>query len=314
MARAHGIDISHSQEFFKPEVNRDDIQFIIIRVANGIKKDRKFDQFVKEIAEVPIRGAYHYFRSEHSPANKKKVFPWKDQADLFLDCVRGKGFHFFVLDFEQNEIASVGEVDNIIDDEFAKGAQNWLNYVAEKTGKPTVIYTNLAWYQPWMNKWPLWTAQWAGLSRDKEPALQKGATEWKFWQYEVTKKGREYGITDHPDNKHVDLNVYNGTLEDLRRWLKLDVEEPPARPVEDIDDRGFTWKEMFIIVRDVAETYGERWDLWLQEAEATAFIDKPELLDEPYEGRAVKRWLLTDSKDSEARRAEILKRLKEAGK
>ena len=72
----------------------------------------------------------------------------------------------------------------------------------------------------------------------------------------------------------------------------------------------YTWKEMFVIVRDVAESHGERWDLWLQEAEATAFIDKPELLDEPYEGQAVERWLLTDSKDSEARRTEILKRLR----
>ena len=317
MARAHGIDISHSQEFFRAEVNRDDIQFIIIRVANGVKKDRKFDQFVKEIADVPVRGAYHYFRSKHSPANRTKVFPWKDQADLFLKCVEGKGFHFYVLDFEQNMIASVGELDNIIDDDFAQGAQKWMDYVAEKSGKPMVIYTNLKWYQPWMNKWPLWTAQWAGLSRDAEPALPDGVTEWKFWQYAVPLKGREYGITDHPDNKEVDLDVYNGTLEDLRRWLKLDEEVPIDQAVENEEeeknmgnDGSYTWKEFFNIVRKVAEAHGESWSLWFQEVNETDFIDKPELFDEPYGGKAVEEWPLSDSKDSDARRAEILERLR----
>ena len=73
--------------------------------------------FVKCIAEVPIWGAYHYFRSEHSPANLEKVFPWKKQAELFLDCVRDKGFHFFALDFERALI--LGKPDNVKSQKFA---------------------------------------------------------------------------------------------------------------------------------------------------------------------------------------------------
>lgn len=42
--------------------------------------------------KIPIRGAYHYYSSG---------VPWKAQADLFLATTKGKGFHFYCVDYER---------------------------------------------------------------------------------------------------------------------------------------------------------------------------------------------------------------------
>ncbi len=336
MARAHGIDISYSQEFFDVDANRADIQFIIIRVSNGVKKDSKFDQFVEDIADVPIRGAYHYFRSERSPAKSYPEpadqiwFPWKDQAKLFLECVQGKGFHFYALDYERNSIPmdskrTVFRLDNIVDDSFAENAQAWMRYVAKETGKPVLIYTNAGLYQPWMNEWPLWIAQWpAKPNRDKKPDLsQIAAADWKFWQYWAEKppnrKAKEYGVSDDPQ-KNVDLNVFNGTLEEMRQWLKRDTVEEPTKPdkptespAEDTDVpediKIITWNDVRSAARKVARRRDAVASTWFREAGIRDEMKDKSRRKKPYDGKPIKEWQVSPSEDRDEILAEILKQL-----
>ena len=57
--------------------------------------------------------------------------------------------------------------------------------------------------------------------------------EWVFWQYTETADEKPYGITSGA--RGLDLNVYNGTLEELRSLADLD---KPAPPVIDWDHYG----------------------------------------------------------------------------
>lgn len=222
MERAHGIDISKWQVSFDPTVNPDDIHFVVMRAGYGIFPDPIFDKLHDSIQPIEVRGIYHYFRSE---------WDWKSQADFFLTLVENKGFHFYALDIETG--------DNVRSRTFAQGAEQWLKYVAEKSGKPVILYTNPAvyngWLKPygnWMTQYPLWLAQyWLQPDRNKKPGLPTGVTDWKIWQYSADGnfKGKEYGV----GSRHIDLDVFNGTVEELHQWVGLDtaaVTTPAATP------------------------------------------------------------------------------------
>ena len=325
MKRAHGIDISQHQGSFDPTINPQDIQFVVVRAGNGTTKDRCFDEFVEAISPIPVRGAYHYFRSESSPVNPSKKFPWEEQARLFLEWTNGKGFHFFVLDFEQAFIQGVP--DNQKSAQFAADAQRWMQYVADKSEKPVLLYTNpdkyLNWLKPygnWMQNWPLWLAQYHKKpSRSRDPWLPPSVTEWKFWQYSAdippNNKGQAYGV----QSQNIDLNVYNGTVADLHAWLGLtttavSIDPKPNGHTKKIPypPSQYSWKDMLIAIKSVAENHGERYAIWLQEAPAMAVIDNPEIANEPYAGPAIENWPLTTTNPTtnrEAIRAEIIAQL-----
>lgn len=332
MKRAHGIDISHHQTVFDVNANREDIQFIIIRASNGTVKDKRFDQFVVDIAEVPVRGAYHYFRSEHSPVNPSKTYRWQDQADFFLKCVNDRGFHFFALDIEQAFIQGVP--DNERSPEFAADAEKWMRYVEKKTGKPVLLYTNPDkyehWLMPfgdWMEEWPLWIAQyWDPPRRNKRPSLPKGVTEWRFYQYSADTppngRGKEFGV----DTKNVDLNVFNGTVEDLRLWLGLDVDMglnlPPEFPFGTTEfDEGmfsfaletYTWRDVLVAARAVSAKHGVSYVPWLKEAGILDEAKDKNRRGERYDGKPIDEWPLTSVKDPAKVRDEIFDQLGQSG-
>ncbi len=210
MSRAHGIDISKYQTAFDASVNPEDIHFVVVRATYGIFTDRLYDELVEQIQPVPVRGAYHYFRSN---------LHWQQQADHFLSVVKDKRFHFYALDIENAYNEPSGK--------FARGAESWLKYVAEKTGQPVVLYTNptiyKTWLKPygdWMTNWPLWLAQYYfEPDRNKQPALPEGVTDWIMWQYSAdgNNMGSAYGV----QSRHIDLDVFNGTVEDLHKWAAV---------------------------------------------------------------------------------------------
>ncbi len=217
MARAHGIDISKWQTSFDASVNPADIQFVIMRASVGMMKDSSFDEMVKSIRPIPVRGAYHYFRSE---------WGWQEQAAHFLSLVKNQNFHFFALDIES--------ADNQPSAQFCRDAKRWIDHVAQQTGKRVLLYTNLViyntWLTPhgnWMKDYPLWIAQyWFEPDRNKKPALPDGVTEWTFWQYSAdgNNMGAAYGV----GSKHLDLDVYNGSVEDLQKWAGVKKAAKPA--------------------------------------------------------------------------------------
>jgi GH25 family lysozyme M1 (1,4-beta-N-acetylmuramidase) len=219
MARAHGIDISKWQTSFDAAKNPNDIQFVVMRASVGIMTDSRFDEMYNSIQPIPVRAAYHYFRSE---------WGWQEQAAHFLSLVKDRNFHFFALDLES--------ADNKRSAQFCRDAKRWIDHVAQQTGKRVLLYTNLViyntWLKPhgdWMKDYPLWIAQyWFEPDRNKKPALPDGVTEWTFWQYSAdgNNMGAAYGV----GSKHLDLDVFNGPVEDLYKWASVKKAAKPAGP------------------------------------------------------------------------------------
>lgn len=229
--RAQLIDLSKWNQGFDPGAVASEegvvLDGAILRAGYGLMPDPLFAALVQAARPLPVRAAYHYFSSGS---------PWEAQAQFFLRQVAGKQLHFFVLDFES--------AYNSKSSGFALGAQKWLEFVADRTGRRVVLYTNpsiyhewLSPYGDWMADWPLWIAQYPYPSWNEyldrirtqttiQPWLPKGRKVWKLWQYSAdgNAKGAEFGVK----SRHVDLNVFNGTLAELKIWAAVDQDEHSA--------------------------------------------------------------------------------------
>ena len=231
MIRATGIDISYYDLSFDSAIASRKIDFVIQRVSLGLRsgkiiKDTALETLYQGARKIGIVGAYHYL-SSHSG--------WKSQADFFLSIVQDLDYQFYALDFEG--------AYNTMGDDFAAAAQNWTTYVALKSKKKVVLYTNPSHYDAdlypygdWMQLYPLWIAQyWKDPSPDRTPALPKKRKkgDWSIWQYaseiNFPGHGKEYGC----GGNSVDLNVFNGTVEDMHAWLQFYTPPPPPPPNTD---------------------------------------------------------------------------------
>lgn len=170
-------------------------------------------------------------------------------------------YHFFVPDMDPLKQAAAylkalgsdpGDLPPVLDVEakttnpaqLAKDAEKWLAEVEKQLGKRAVVYT-AAWYwnstmliggkyPAWASERPLWVAAYPvkdgmpsleQIAQGKyKPLLPKGWDKCAFWQY--SERGRVDGVAN-PDGKpaNVDLNVFEGTLDDLGKFAALD----PAR-------------------------------------------------------------------------------------
>ena len=208
--RARGIDISHYQQSFTFKNN---IDFIVIKATEGIGKDDKFEELMESAKDVPIKGAYHYFRTEVSPIL---------QAENFLTCADNKCLRFLVVDYEAK--------NNVLDMAGAASLLDMMEYLVANQTVPVILYTSPYIYRDNLRIWyeefdafPLWLARWSGDSETGDPTQGILERDWQFWQYSADGNlmGEEYGV----ESRDVDLDVFNGTFEDLQEWLGTD--EPP---------------------------------------------------------------------------------------
>jgi GH25 family lysozyme M1 (1,4-beta-N-acetylmuramidase) len=219
--RAHGVNLSFRDVSFDPAKATGQIDFAIIKASEGTARDPKFAEIWVGVQKVPIRGAYHFLRSQ---------LDWKAQADFFLSVISSCDLQIYSLDFESkyNEMSA----------KFADMAHKWSDYITQKTGKLVLLYTNPSHYDAdlfpygdWMRDYPLWIAQYwmNNPNPDKDPKLplNRKSGEWAIYQYasEINFAGhaKEYGT---PVNS-INLNVFNGTVADMRAWLQLDAPPPP---------------------------------------------------------------------------------------
>jgi GH25 family lysozyme M1 (1,4-beta-N-acetylmuramidase) len=308
--RAQGIDISHNQERYDPSAKKHD--FVFLRASYNLKKDRKIEQHAASIANVPVKGAYHYYRSDK--ASSDPLF-WQEQADFFLEVVKDLNFDIFVLDFERKY--------NTPSMRFGAGAKQWIDYVGEQTGKKVLLYSNPSSYQEyllpygqhWMNDYPFWCAQYPFYGwNDKltnvfsihggwNPRLPAGHQEWKFWQFSAdgNQRGPENGIPRmpwHGGNPAVDLDVFNGTLKELLDWLNLEapevvIEGPAELPVEQPVEvepvnptyPGISNQDMINLILEAAQRAGKHyWDHWIKNARLEFLAIPEENRMKPYTG------------------------------
>ena len=202
----HGIDISHYQGKIDWELlthNREakfPIHFIFLKATEG--GDHGDDTFTQNFGQARkygfIRGAYHYFIPK-TDARK--------QADFFIRTVQlARGDLPPVLDVETTGKQSPQELKTAV--------KTWLDRVEAHYGVKPILYTSYKFKKRYLsdsifNAYPYWIAHYYVDSVRYEG-------KWHFWQH--TDVGTVPGIEEE-----VDLNVFNGTMEEL---LELTLKTP----------------------------------------------------------------------------------------
>lgn len=214
--RAVGIDVSKHQGIFDPVHSVGQIDFVFQRASWALTKDERFKIIWQGVQQFDRRGAYHYYSSG---------VPWKDQAELFLSITAGKDFKALAVDYE------VGY--NNLNERTALELGKFLNYlIARRPGRKILVYSNsyamrdliipyvdISHVDWWASYYPLFPNP-----QTWQPKKLVGLNRpWKFGQYSKKGKGSNYGCAE----QYVDLDVFNGTIEELNTYFGAEVPVPP---------------------------------------------------------------------------------------
>lgn len=237
--RAQGIDGARYWGSFKPELAKKPVDFIIIKATEGTSYiDTALQVNWEGAKQIPVRGMYHYQRHGMS---------WLSQAEFFLRTVAPYDIQLLALDVEEKnneEVFAVGATkaaDQFFSDTY-RIIELWR--YREPTSK-VLLYTSLNIYQNYLApaikrvyglhgvQWledtvELWLAVYNGQGVDGNPTQPSNrTTPWRIWQYSSNGRKEDYGTQGD-----VDLNVFNGTKEELYHWVgnasPPPVIEPPA--------------------------------------------------------------------------------------
>lgn len=233
-----GIDVSKWQGRMDWGVAEPKIHFAYIKASQG--RDVADPAFIENwlgagVHGIP-RGAYHYFVPRRSPVNDPKL-----QASFFASQLDGDfGQLPPMLDCETDP-------DGLSIQEMVERIYKFLNEFKNLTGLECGVYTRSGWWDPQVTNGeksatdfphisgdgirPLWVAQYNSViqfpSVPWDWERRYGQTCWTFWQWSAdgNLKGPEYGA----QSKSIDLNRFNGSLEEFNKRFDLDLDpgEPP---------------------------------------------------------------------------------------
>ncbi len=185
------------------QMQGDDIDFAFAKATEGTTfVDPQFATNWAGMQDAGVvRGAYHYFHPELDP---------DDQAAFVVSTVGPLAATDFpiVLDLEING----GETEDVV----VANALTFLNDVETATGRTPIIYTSnrvittVSGGSPNFAHYPLWDAQY-GVPCPDIPAPW---TTWNIWQTDGTAS-----VDGVPDGDTVDLDTFNGTLDDLHAFI-----------------------------------------------------------------------------------------------
>jgi lysozyme len=241
-----GVDVSRYQALVDwGLLTSKGVQFAIIKATQGnYSTDPKLVEYATEAqAAGMIIGAYHW--CDPTVAADK-------QAQYFLDSIQGLDVDFVALDVEQqwadwNEWKN-RQVTNLLSPQKIDDTARQIITIWETTlKKPVVVYTRTSFIEEfakpmedWLPKYPLWLAYYpykAGVvstswdifeseykPQIKGPALPSGCTQWTFWQF----TGGKF-ILPGVDTA-VDVNYFNGNLNDLQKFVGIPVATAPVAP------------------------------------------------------------------------------------
>lgn len=215
--------------------------FTFIKVSQGLRVDPLFEVQWKAARGHVIRGAYHFFEPSQDP---------RVSALKTIEYLKGDlGEIPLVLDLERDE-----DMPNVLD-----RVKSWLSWYEARTSVRPIIYSSPSFLHqvkassyPFLASYKLWLAEWPfdgmldRVAREKRIAdVVSGAVTLKwpsppvpfkkvtFHQWTAQgKPGQVPGYTGGDAKKEVDLNFYNGTLEELRDEFGVSTETPTDPPVE----------------------------------------------------------------------------------
>ena len=198
----HGIDVSKYQSVINwkevKNMNADGIEigFAFIKATEGVGNvDNQFRRnWLKAEEQNICKGAYHFFIAGKNG---------RRQAANFIEIVNlKKGDLPPVIDIEK----SFGVPSN----EIKKEVIEWLNIVEKYYGVKPIIYTNIDFYNRYLQSsfddYPIWIAHYL------QPVKPRIDHKWAFWQH--SESGRVNGI-----NAPVDFNVFSGDSSDFKDLL-----------------------------------------------------------------------------------------------
>ena len=282
--QATGIDVSHyKKQIDWKKVGESGVQFAIIKATEADSfVDPRFDyNWTRTRRQGIIRGAYHFFRPLADPIK---------QANNFIK-IAGRTLHRTdlppVLDIESYPDFIGREWKQISLNERLRRIQIWLQTVETATGRIPIIYTE---YYSWRDfigntekfvRNPLWIANYR-VEQPKVPANNWGGRGWTLWQ--TTEKGIVPGIRD--EAPCVDMDVFRGSMEDLRTWLKIEAPRAPAPEVTNGD--------MMAALVDAADLMGISSDDFVNRACLRYLVDPIGNSLRPYDGPAVQDLSITD--------------------
>jgi GH25 family lysozyme M1 (1,4-beta-N-acetylmuramidase) len=195
-----GIDVSYAQgniDFSK--INKNQVQFVIIRSSFGWEADQKDNQFERNYSGfkklgIPV-GAYHYSYAKTKEQAVKEV-------KYCLECIKGKSFELPVfIDMEEQICAAAGR-------RACTDVAKTFIETMEKSGYRSGIYINPNWLENYLYKDELigkvniWLAQW----ESSEPYCNC-----MLWQYNVGKAGSIKGISGDIDLDYCMTEIKSST-------------------------------------------------------------------------------------------------------
>ncbi len=232
MTTVPGIDVSYWQTGIDwPKVRSTGQRFTFVKTTEGEGYvDPTFDSNWRGSKQAGLlRGAYCFFHPGQDP---------KKQADRFVGVLKASndaGELPCVLDLEV--------ADGVARDRVIANAKAWLDCVEQTFGRKPMIYSGVSFLETSFSDAsggpPAWTqdyALWLGwfpshYTPGMTPLMPRGWPKWTFWQYHD--KATLNGI-----DTAVNLDVFNGTLDDLNRFAAVPVS--PSGPTTHIVVAGET--------------------------------------------------------------------------
>ena len=225
MATVPGIDVSYWNAGIDwPKVRATGQRFVFVKASEAdYYRDSTFDDnWLGAKSAGLLRGAYHFFRCNVDA---------KRQADSFINYVKS-----FNDDGELPPVLDLETNDGQKKEKIILAVKTWIDRVETAFGRKPIIYSGQYFLQDflseagggppaWSKDYSLWLAQYPNnYIEGSQPYLPRGWFKWTFWQY--SEKGRVNGI-----NANVDLNVFNGALEELYKFANPKIVlEPQATP------------------------------------------------------------------------------------
>ena len=205
-----GIDVSHYQGLVNwKRVKEAGYSFAIAKATGGTRfVDSQFHNNWQGMREAGlVRGAYHFFHADEDPIA---------QAEHFIQTVST------LRPGDLPPIVDIEVTENIPTPTIVARALVWIKYVEEKLGKKPMVYSSLSFYNRYLAtdfiNYHFWVAEYS--NRIEEPRVDRS---WEMWQH--SQSGSVPGI-----NGDVDLNFFNGTMVQLRAFLRDSSTQPAVTP------------------------------------------------------------------------------------
>lgn len=221
MVQVIGPDISFYQGLVDHEKLSQVSEFVIVRVGQNLWIDSEFSRnWIGAKRSGTPRGSYYFYDSRADP---------RQQARKWVEA----------LGDDLGELPLFADFEDRYNGIY-HGWRHWKDFLEELKllvgNKEIFIYTNFFYWKEntrdigistqdleYFHQYPLWIANY-GVFTPSVP-LPWSRDEWEFWQFE-SNEDNQMGSTYGVDGTGVDLNYYNGTLDEFIERFNLTYEIP----------------------------------------------------------------------------------------